>query len=134
MSLVSQSPTLTPRLNVHYLAPGFSVIPPKAIDGLCQNQRSLLFCHGVTIVKISPEVVVKMGAHINFLEVKNMIYIVEKTRIPLFAYYTYGPIDRDPDDYGGLYVAYIFMDFIDGDTLHTAWDTSDVATKTRIST
>lgn len=66
-----------------------------------------------------------------------MIYIGQNTEIPvpkIFACHTYGPINRDPDDYGGLYDTYIFMSFIHGDTLHTAWDIYDVATKTRIST
>ncbi|CAI7627725.1 unnamed protein product [Penicillium glandicola] len=137
MSSTPQSPTSNPQLNVHYLAPGFSLIPPETVDEFCQNQSNLVFNHGVTIVKISPEVVVKMGAHVNFLEAKNMIYIAQNTGIPVpkvFACYTYGPIDRDPDDYGGLYDTYIFMSFIDGDTLHTAWDTYDVTTKTQIST
>ncbi|OQE38602.1 hypothetical protein PENCOP_c008G00964 [Penicillium coprophilum] len=73
-----------------------------------------------------------MGAHSNFLEAKNMIHIAEKTRIPVpnvFACYTYCPTDIRI-----FYDTYIFMDFIDGDTLHTVWNTSDVATKTRIST
>lgn len=37
----------------------------------------------------------------------------------VFAYYTHGPIDRDPNDFGGLYDTYIFMSFIPGETLHS---------------
>lgn len=137
MSTTPQSLNPKPRLNVHYLAPGFSLTPPETVDELCRDKSNLIFCHGVTIVKLSPEVVVKIGAQVNFLEAKNMIYIGQNTEIPVpkvFACYTNGPINRDPDDYGGLYDTYIFMSFIDGNTLHTAWDTYDVATKTRIST
>lgn len=46
-----------------------------------------------------------------------MIYIAQNTGIPVpkaLACYTYGPIDRDPGDYGGLYDTYIFMSLIDG--------------------
>ncbi|KAJ6143859.1 hypothetical protein N7471_003312 [Penicillium samsonianum] len=137
MSIAPQSPTSKPRLNVHYLAPGFSLIPPETVDEYRRNKSNLIFSHGVTIVKISLEVVVKIGAHVNFNEARNMIYIAQNTGIPVpkaLACYTYGPIDRDPGDHGGLYDTYIFTSLTDGNTLDTAWDNYEVATKTHIST
>jgi hypothetical protein len=65
-----------------------------------------------------------------------MIHVAQNTGVPVpkvFAYYTYGPIDRDDGDYGGLYDTYIFMDFVTGETLDIAWDTSGVSTKSHIS-
>lgn len=86
---------------MHYLAAGFSLIPPETVDEFCQDRSNLVFNYGVSIVKILPEVVVKIGSHVNFLDAKNMIYIAQNTGIPVpevFTCYTYGPIDRDPDD------------------------------------
>ena len=125
-----------PLLNVQYSEPGFGLPHPDIVNQFCRDQRNLIFCQGVIIVKISPEVVVKFGAHVNIIEAKTMIHVAQNTRVPVpkvFAYYTYGPIDRDAGDYGGLYDAYIFMSFIAGETLYTAWDSFDVSTKSRIS-
>lgn len=35
----------------------------------------------------------------------------------IFACYTYGPIRRDIEDYGSLFNIYIFMSFVEGQTL-----------------
>lgn len=96
MSTTPQSPTSKPRLNVHYFAPGFSSTPPETVDELCRDKSNLIFYHGVTIVKLSPEVVVKVGAQVNFLEAKNMIYIGGNTEIPVpkvFACYIISMFD-----------------------------------------
>ncbi|CAG8948367.1 unnamed protein product [Penicillium salamii] len=132
----SQSSISEPLLNVQYSAPGFCLPHPGIVNQFCQDQSNLIFCQGVTIVKISPEVVVKFGAHVNIIEAKTMIHVAQNTRVPVpkvFAYYTYGPIDRDVGDYGGLYDTYIFMSFIAGETLHTAWDSFGVSAKSHIS-
>ena len=125
-----------PRLDVQYSAPGFCLPHPKTVHECCQNRSNLIFCHGCTIVKISPEIVVKFGPDINIIEAKNMVYVAQHTTVPVpkvFAYYTYGPIDRDVDDYGSLYDTYIFMGFADGQTLDMAWDTFDASTKAHVS-
>lgn len=132
----SQPSTPNPQLNVHYCAPEFCLPSPDTVKEFCRDPSNLVFCQGVLIVKISPEVVVKFGAHINITEAKNMIYVAQKTGVPVpkvFAYYTYGPINRNADDYGGLYDTYIFMSFVPGETLYAAWDTFDVSTKSHIS-
>lgn len=38
---------------------------PETIEECCQNPKKPVFCHGVAIVKKSPEVVTKFGAHIH---------------------------------------------------------------------
>jgi hypothetical protein len=136
-TLSSSQPSISePQLNVQYSAPGFCLPHPDTVNQFCRDQSNLIFCQGVTIVKVSPEVVVKFGAHVNIIEVKTMIHVAQNTGVPVpkvFAYYTYGPIDRDVGDYGGLYDTYIFMSFIAGETLHTAWDSFDVSAKSHIS-
>ncbi|KAJ5457288.1 hypothetical protein N7530_012562 [Penicillium desertorum] len=125
-----------PHLDVHYTAPGFCPPHPDTVDQLCEDRSNLVFCQGVTIVKISPEVAVKFGPHINIIEAKNMIYVAQNTGVPVpkvFAYYTYGPIDRDPDDFGGLYDNYIFMSYVAGETLYEAWNSFSVSTKSHVS-
>lgn len=119
-----------------YTSPGFNVLHPDTVREACQHPSNLIFCQGVTIAKVSPEVVVKFGAHVNTVEAKNMIHVTENSSVPIpkvFAYYTYGPIDRDIGDYGSLYDTYIFMSFIDGETLDRAWGTLDATSKSRIS-
>lgn len=51
----------------------------------------------------------------------------------IFAYYTYGPLDRDEDDYGSLYDTYIFMDFVEGRSLDGVWGGLDQAMKGRVA-
>lgn len=124
------------QLNVHYCAPGFCLPSPDTVYQFCRDRSNLIFCQGVLIVKISPEVVVKFGARINVTEAKNMIYVAQNTGLPVpkvFAYYTYSPIDRDAYDYEEIYGTYIFMSFIAGETLYAAWNTFDVSTKSHIS-
>ncbi|KAJ6184779.1 hypothetical protein N7519_006080 [Penicillium mononematosum] len=82
-----------------YPAPVFAYRIPTLLINFA-NQSNLIFCQDVTIIKIGPEVAV------NFV----------------FAYYTYGPINRDIDDPGSLCDTYFFIRFIGGKTLHIAGD------------
>jgi hypothetical protein len=69
---------------------------PETITELEKVKTSGLY-HDVSIVKISPGVVVKFGTHIDFIETKNMIYVAENTEIPVprvFAFSYHGPVDR----------------------------------------
>ncbi|OJZ90526.1 hypothetical protein ASPFODRAFT_56812 [Aspergillus luchuensis CBS 106.47] len=76
---------------------------------------------GFAIVKISPEVVVKFGSHVTLHEAKSMVFVGQNTEtvpVPkIFAYYSYGPIDRDIEDYGSYYDNYIFMSYVEGQRL-----------------
>lgn len=139
---MSSSPRLPcsisgPRLQVHYVAPGFTLPDPESIEELCQDPNNIIFEGACTIVKISPDVVVKVGADIGVNEAKAMIYVARNTNIPVpkvFACYTYGPIDCDPEDgCRGDYETYIFMSFIEGVTLHQVWTSYDPSTKQRIA-
>jgi len=63
---------------------------------------------------------VKYGTHASLIEAKNMLYVAERTSIPvprLFAAYAYRPLDRDIDDFGSVYGTYNFMEFIEGEDL-----------------
>jgi hypothetical protein len=136
MTSISDSSNPEPQLIVHYSAPEFCLPHPETVQEFCLDKGNLIFCHGVTIVKISPEVVVKFSPDINIIEAKSMIHVAQNTSVPVpkvFAYYTYGPIDRDIDDYGSLYDTFIFMSFIDGETLDTAWNNFDISTKSHVS-
>ncbi|KAJ5161467.1 hypothetical protein N7492_006859 [Penicillium capsulatum] len=126
-------PAPTPMVPQQYT---YDVPLPGAVNEACQHPRNMVFRHGITIVKISPVVVAKFGAHVNTIEAKNMIHVAENSRVPVpkvFAYYTYRPIDHDIGDYGSLYDTYIFMSFIDGQTLDRAWETFDTTSKSRIT-
>ncbi|KAH8423949.1 aminoglycoside phosphotransferase family protein [Aspergillus melleus] len=125
-----------PQLNIHYSVPEFTPPHPDTIQEHCKDPNNLIFCHGVIILILSPTVAVKFGPHIKIIEAESMLYVARSTTVPVpkvFAYYTYGPIDRDLDDYGSYYDTYIFMTLVDGVTLDVAWDQLSDVDKTRIS-
>ena len=76
-----------PELKLHYSIHGFSAPGPSTIAELVKD----VSCAGVMIVKTSPDVVVKFGAHITTNEAKNMIYVAqnaESVPVPkVYAYY-----------------------------------------------
>ncbi|GLA67827.1 hypothetical protein AtubIFM55763_000076 [Aspergillus tubingensis] len=117
-----------PQVNIHYSAPGFAVLDPDTIKTMANPSNTIFSWGGVQIVKISPEVAVKFGSHVTLHEAEKTVP-VPKT----FAYYSYGPIDRDVDDYGSLYDNYIFMSYVEGQRLDKAWDTYNSVTKGRIA-
>ncbi|KAI2747216.1 hypothetical protein DTO013E5_3762 [Penicillium roqueforti] len=51
----------------------------------------------------------------------------------IFACYTYGPIDRDIGDYGSLFDTYIFMTFVEGQSLDKVWESYDENTKAHVT-
>ena len=74
---------------------------------------------------MSPSRLVKYGSHASLIEAKNMLYVAERTSIPvqrLFAADAYGPIDRDVDDFGSVYDTYMFIEFIEGEDLGKSWE------------
>lgn len=78
---------------------------------------------------------IKYGSHASLIEAMTMSFIAQHTSLPLpklYAAYSYGPLDRDVDDFGGLYDTYIFMDFVEGETPEKAWDNYNSATKFQI--
>lgn len=66
-----------------------------------------------------------------------MLFVAQNTKnvpIPrIYGYYTFGPFNRDVDDYGSLCDTYLFMGFADGTTLWKSWDSYDQAAKANIA-
>ncbi|RMZ89672.1 hypothetical protein DV736_g3119, partial [Chaetothyriales sp. CBS 134916] len=65
-----------------------------------------------------------------------MLFLAENTTIPIpkiHSVYLYGPVKRTLDD-EVLYNVYIFMDFIEGQTMEKQWDRYDTETKSEITT
>ncbi|KAF1921186.1 phosphotransferase enzyme family protein [Ampelomyces quisqualis] len=132
--LYSSMPS-SPQINVLYLAPGQEIISPERLSA--SNPEILATGAGTQLAKISPSMLVKYGTHASLIEAKNMLYVAERTSIPvprLFAAYAYGPLDRDVDDFGSVYDTYIFMEFIEGEDLGKSWAKYTSAEKHTIST
>ncbi|KAI4945583.1 hypothetical protein J4E91_007926 [Alternaria rosae] len=128
--LYSSMPS-SPQIHVQYLAPGQELITPEQFHA--SNPESI----GGMLAKMSPTMVVKWGNHASLIEAKNMLYVAERTSIPvpkLYAAYAYGPLDRDLGDYGSVYDTYIFMEFIEGEDLRKSWGKYSAAEKQTIST
>ncbi|RAK82938.1 phosphotransferase enzyme family protein [Aspergillus costaricaensis CBS 115574] len=110
-----------PQVNILYSAPGFAVLDPDTIKTMANPSNTIFSWGGVQIVKISPEVAVKFGSHVTLHEAKSMLFVNQNTEtvpVPkIFAYYSYGPIDRDIGDYGSYYDNYIFMTYVEGQGL-----------------
>lgn len=124
------------QLDLIYSAPHFSAPGPEIVREKLKEKENIIYQDGVLIVKVAPQIVVKFGPHVTVYEAKNMIYVAQKTTIPMpkvFACYTYGPIDRDVEDYGSLFDTYIFMSLVDGQTLNSSWDSYSESTKTAIA-
>ncbi|KAF1846479.1 phosphotransferase enzyme family protein [Cucurbitaria berberidis CBS 394.84] len=120
--LYDSMPT-SPKINVLYLAPGQEIISPEQFEA--SNPEALDTVAGAQIAKISPSMLVKYGTHVSLIEAKTMLYVAERTSIPvpkLYAAYAYGPLDRDVSDFGSVYDTYIFMEFIEGEDLERSWE------------
>lgn len=89
------------------------------------------------IARISPEIVVKFGSHVTLAEAKNMMFAKQNTEtlpVPkIFACYSYGPINRDIEDHGSLFDTYIFMSFVESQTLDKVWESYDEDTKAHVT-
>ncbi|KAI2820995.1 hypothetical protein CBS63078_1696 [Aspergillus niger] len=127
-----------PQVEVQYSVPSFEAPYPDRVKEMVSPNNTIFNWGGVKIAKISSEIVVKFGPHVTLTEAKNMVFVEDNTRtVPVpkvFAYYTHGPFNRDADDYGSLYDTYIFMSFIEGQSLDRVWETYDSITKAQIST
>lgn len=125
----------SPQINVLYQAIGHEIISPEQLRAL--NPEKLATGGGTILAKISSSMLVKYATHASLIEAKNMLYVAERTSIPvpkLFAAYAYGPLDRDISDYGSVYDTYIFMELIEGEDLGKSWGNCTSAEKKMIST
>lgn len=133
----SQPASGAPKLNMIFSAANFTCPPPDIVDERVKDGEVIFNWGGVKIARISPDVVVKFGPHVTATEAKSMIFVSENAKtVPVpqvFACYSYGPIERDVDDYGSLFDTYIFMSFVQGQTLDTVWESYDGATKSRVA-
>ena len=125
------------QLKIHFSAPAFTVPTLDDINKKYNEGGKIHEWAGVKIVRLSPTLVVKFGSRVAVAEAKNMRFVLQHSQnIPVpevFAYCTYGPISRDVDDYGSLFDTYIFMSYVDGQTLDIAWESYDNEAKARVS-
>lgn len=131
--LYDSMPT-SPKVNIFYVAPGTEVISPAQVEA--SRLELVAIGAGTRLAKISPSVLVKYGSHASLIEAKTMLFVAERTSIPvpkLLAAYAYGPLDRDIRDFGSVYDTYIFMDFIEGEDLEKAWGNLDSTEKQLLS-
>lgn len=111
----------SPQINVLYLTPGQDIISPEQFRA--SNPEILATRAGTQLPKMPPSILVRYGTHASLIEANDMLYVAERTSIPiprLFAAYAYGPLDRDVDDFGSVYDTYI-MEFVEGEYLGKSW-------------
>jgi hypothetical protein len=133
LMVIDDGPTTGPKINVLYVAPGHDIIRPAQVEA---TKEVIAIGAGALLAKISSSMLVKYGTHASPIEAKTMSFVAQHTQLPvpkLYAAYTYGPLDRDVDDFGSLYDTYIFMEFVEGETLEKAWDNCDSMTKLQIA-
>lgn len=122
-----------PQLHVYIQKPNFELITPQALPS---NKQDVIFSHrGVKIVRVSPTIVVKYGDCVQLVEAESLEFVAKHTSIPVpkvYAVYTYGPFEDRDEEWASKYDTYIFMDFIDGQTLEKEWGVLNDETKSQI--
>jgi hypothetical protein len=129
MAQTTLSAEKKPELTIHYLRPGFEILPPDEVE---KRQEGL----GSDVYKISPTIAVKHGTRVQFREAQNMLFVEQNTTIPVpkvYAVYSFQiPEKLYPEGYAGtknhIDRTYIFMDFVTGATVEDSWDKWDEAT------
>jgi hypothetical protein len=134
---ISQVLDCGPQINILFSAPDFTVPSPDIVNKIVSSDNTIFNWGGVKIARIYPEIVVKFGPHVTLSEAKNMMFVKENTEnlpVPkVFACYSYGPIRRDIEDYGSLFDTYIFMSFVEGQSLDKNWESYDEDTKKHVT-
>ncbi|KAH8424146.1 uncharacterized protein LDX57_001900 [Aspergillus melleus] len=105
------SPFANSHVTIHFSAPDFTVPSPTDVNEKVTPETTIFNWGGVKIARIAPTIAVKFGSHVTPSEAKN----------------------RDIGDYGSLFDTYIFMDFVEGQTLDKVWDGYDEGAKARIA-
>nr|POE77836.1 inositol phosphoceramide mannosyltransferase 3 [Quercus suber] len=89
------------------------------------------------IIKISPTLVMKYGAHVKVTEAESLMFLEKNApNIPVprvHACYILGSYDRNPDNFGSIYDTHIIMTFIEGQCHDVVWDELDQGCKTAIA-
>jgi hypothetical protein len=120
-------------ISVHIKAPGFELITPEAASRMPQER--LFSRGGVKIVKISPTMVMKYGDSVHMSEARTLEFVRHHTSIPVpqvYAAYTHGPFEERDEEWASKYDTYIFLDFVEGQTLENEWDDLGGDEKSRI--
>jgi aminoglycoside phosphotransferase (APT) family kinase protein len=124
-----------PQLQVHIQKLGFELITPEALSS---SKRDVIFSRGgVEIARVSPTLVVKYGDAVQLVEARSMEFVAKHTSLPVphvYAAYTYGPFEERDEESFSKYDTYIFMEFIDGQTLEKEWPSLDNTAKSNIIT
>jgi hypothetical protein len=119
------------QIQKHIDRPEFPAPTPQEI---ATSTKEIIFKRsGVTIAKLSPTVRVKYGEDVNPNEAKALEFVSRYTSIPVpkvLAAYTYGPIERDEE--GPEFDAYIFTEYVEGQSLDKIWTGLDDSAKSNI--
>jgi hypothetical protein len=106
------------QINVRYLPLGQEIITLEQYSAL--NPEILATGAGTQLAKTLTSMFVKYSTYTSLIKAKNILYIAKRTSIPvprLYTAYTYGPLDRDVNDFRSVYDTYIFVEFIEGKDL-----------------
>jgi hypothetical protein len=112
----------SPEISVHIKAPDFELITPEAAS--LMPQERVFLRGGVKIVKISPTMVMKYGDSVHMSEARTLEFVRHHTLIPVprvYAAYTHGPFEERDEEWASKYDTYIFLDFVEGQTLEKEW-------------
>ncbi|TVY81813.1 hypothetical protein LSUE1_G002994 [Lachnellula suecica] len=113
---------VSPEINVHIQAPDFELITPEAASRMPQER--VFVRGGVKIVKVAPTLVMKYGDSVQISEARTLEFVRQHTSIPVprvYAAYTYGPFEERDEEWNSKYDTYIFLDFVEGQTLEKEW-------------
>ncbi|KAF2422858.1 kinase-like protein [Tothia fuscella] len=124
---------MDPQLQIHIKKPNFELITPQALPS--SGPAIIFSCGGVKITRVSPTIVVKYGDDVSMIEATTLEFLAKHTSIPVpqvCAAYTYGPFEDRDQEFSLKHDTYIFMDFINGQTLDKEWSNLDDTTKSRV--
>jgi hypothetical protein len=85
--------TCHPRWDVLYSAPGFAPAVPVTISDQANEKCNILNSGGVTVLKLSPDMVVKYGPHVTITGARSMMFVAEHTKaspVPRIKMYSSG--------------------------------------------
>jgi hypothetical protein len=121
-----------PEIQVQIKAPDFEIIAPEDLSSL--PYEVIFMRGGVKITKLSPGLLVKYGDNVHMNEAVTSDFVGRHTSIPIprvYAAYTHGPFEVRGEEWSSKYDTYIFMEFVEGQTLEKEWDLDEVS-KSRV--
>jgi hypothetical protein len=122
-----------PEIQIKIKAPDFEIITPEALSNL---PHEVIFTRGgVKITKPSPNLVVKYGDSVQMNEALTSDFVGRHTSTPIpriYAAYTHGPFEDRDEEWSSKYDTYIFMEFVEGQTLEKEWGLLDEDSKSSV--